>query len=434
MANVLALHRDGDFWKIALIGFKNKKPEIAMVKSLKAEERPLTALNSLLHKKSYVLATALDAEHWIFRKLDLALKGWKNILATLPFQVEDLIPYPKEQMILLPSLEEETTQGSKIQLIATKRELLQDHISAFHGSGFDPHAVTTTVHALKRWARYCMPNLSSLFLVYAHKERGFVAYIHKNELVEFKTFGFEKQGQWIRVKEYMLSLSSDAETIPWVAAGHTIYLEKEKLPWQRIDPKLVEYAMPIGIGLEILDEGVQLRKGELKPAALQQKESKLLKSSLLFLLISFLLLGPLGHFLLHEKEQALHLRIRKSMEKIGMSAKEAAPPDDLLDQLLAQTKELEKDKQFGPHSPIVTWFMQQISLITQGIERGKLPLISTLEYGLKKNGRPHLDIEWHCADQETARLLKKRLQEIDGLQLAKWKEQEQIYTISLEKL
>ena len=265
---ILAVHLENDSWKVALLRLQEGKSEILLLKTLDLNENPLEALKTILHKKTFVLASALEAQHWVLRRLELGIKGWKNILAALPFQAEEIIPFPKEQTVLIPFLEEETAKSTKLRLIATKREFVENHIASMNRINLDPHAVTTTVHALKRFIRFALPKVSSIFLVYGHKEHGFAAFLRNGEIVEFKTAAFERPEQWRRMKEYFLKVAPEAKELPWVVLGNLELLGEKNPPSLDIDPSLVDYALPIGIALEaaICDKNsVQLRNGELSP-------------------------------------------------------------------------------------------------------------------------------------------------------------------------
>jgi hypothetical protein len=272
-------------------------------------------------------------------------------------------------------------------------------------------------------------------LVYLHKERGFAAFLHKNELVEFKTISFEHAGSWQRVKDYFLSLSENAETIPWIAIGDSTLLEKDDLPSASMSTE-AEYALPIGIALDALysdKNSVQFLKDDLKPAALKKKERKIVNLSLFFLCFSLLILGPIGFGLLSKHKQTLVPRAQKSLEKLGLPSHEEEI-EKLLDTLAFEKSELEQEKKFGPHFPMASWFLDRIFLALKEIDANQLPQLKSLEYRLDAIGNPQLHIAWTCANKETAKLIKRNFQAQEGLRIAKWKEQSQTYSITLEKL
>ena len=62
MLYTLAIHPEDASWKIALLRFHEGKPQILCLKTIGLEENPLETLKTILHKKSYQIATAINAE------------------------------------------------------------------------------------------------------------------------------------------------------------------------------------------------------------------------------------------------------------------------------------------------------------------------------------------------------------------------------------
>lgn len=431
----LAIHPDNGSWKIALLCLHRGKTEIVFLQSLHLSEIPLDTLKPFLQEKPFLIASALEADLWILRHLTIEVKGRKNALAALPFQVEDILPFPKEQAVILPLEEEETNKKNHLTLIITQLKALENHLSFLNQSNIDPQIVTTTLHALKSWTQFVLPNCKTFFLVYAQKENGFAAFIQNDKIIDVKTLCFDSPGPWRRLKEYFLSVSQEAGVAPQITLGNLALLEEvPPSPLQNLDPSLTEYALPIGIALHALKNNkdlVQFRSGDLRSPVLKNKEKKFLKLSLCFSLFAFLSFGPIGHWLLHKHGEALIPRALFALEKLGSSSKQK-DIEKLLELLATKNHELEQEGRLGAHFPMVTWFFDQLAEASVSIERKNLPIISEINYSLDQKGLPRFDIQWSCKDKTTARTIKNHLKKVSNLRIVQWKEQGTSYLITLE--
>ncbi len=434
-AYCLALQPDGALWKIALLTLKDNLPEIVLLKTLDIAEMPIEALKKILHKKSYFTASGLPADTILLRELEMEVKGWAHILSALPFQAEELIPFPKEQTILYPILTSSSGQGSKVRLIATKKDYLDAHITLMLEKGIDPHFVTTTVHALRRWARFVAPENPSCFVLYLNKEQSFVILLRNGELCEFKVFSLDHLGNWHRVKEYFAAKLLEGEAFPWIVAGE-LHLLDEKLESLDVPEQLRKFALPIGIGLESLardQESVQWRKESLTPPSLQKRQTNFLLSILALLVSASAIFGPLGHSLLQKHDERLFERAQTVLEKIGTPAKRMNCAD-MLKLLQMQNDQLEQEKYFGVLSPSVSWFLNRLGEACVDIDQAKLPSIASLRYEIDTQGKSRLQVEWTSPSKEIAQNLKKSLMNMEGVQLVHWKENDLTISTLLKTL
>nr|NGX37531.1 hypothetical protein [Chlamydiota bacterium] len=89
--------------KAALLHKEKGKIYIDFLKTLPENVKPLYMLSPILQGKQVELLTGLDMQEVVLRNLNLNLKSKREILAALPFQVENLLPYKSEELLLLPS-------------------------------------------------------------------------------------------------------------------------------------------------------------------------------------------------------------------------------------------------------------------------------------------------------------------------------------------
>jgi hypothetical protein len=428
----LAIHSEGGSWKVALLTIKEKSPQILLLKALDIEEKPIEVLKKFLHKKPYSIASALSANEIILRHLEMEIKGPDQVFAALPFQIEELIPFPKEQTIIHPFLET-APHGSHVCLIATKHEYLDAHISFMRSKGIDPQFITTAIHALKRWAHFVLPEQPSVFAVYLNKEQSFVILVRNKKIVEFKAFSANNVGDWHRVKEYFQSKCLEKEDLPWIVAGEPALID-ETIETISIPDQLQKFALAIGIGLDNLindEQSVQWRKEGLTSPALQKNQSRSLITISSLLICSALFFGPIGHFFLRKHDMALLQRSQAALEKIGSPAKRMNC-NEILALLQLQKSQLEQDKRFGALSPSATWFISRFASACSTIDLVKLPSVSSLRYEVNVKGESQLHIDCSCPDKESLQALKKGLETLKDIQLTQWKEKKLAVSLSFK--
>ncbi|MBS3905189.1 MAG: hypothetical protein KGZ39_07675 [Simkania sp.] len=423
--HVLGLHRDSNCWKIALISLQDKGERIELLHTLRQEDKPLEILETILSKKPYHIASALSADQVILRSLSLDIRGWDHILKVLPFQIEDLIPFPKEHTLLLPFLEQETAQGSTVKLVATQHSFLKEMLSAIHTLGMDPHHMTTAVHALKRWARFVAPQERSLFLLYVSQKSSFGALLLDEDIKIFKTFSYERNGESLRIKTFLESQLEGSTSLPWLIAGESELLNEE-FPSLPVTKQLQEYAIPIGICLEVLakdGKSIEWCQNTLEAPSRRKKNRKTLFTTIALLMGCTILFGPLGHRLLAKHETSLFTRAKTALATLHIPTK-TLDLQGALERLVMRQDELSQEAQFGPYSPSLSLALSSISRATLSLDPHQPPTIRTLNYYVSASKQPTLDIEWACPSKDSLRSIKTALNRLQTPKIAVCRENE----------
>src|SRR5258708_4924130 len=73
------------------------------------------------------IATALGASEVLFRKLTLPVGEKRKALASLPFQLEALLPFSLEEAILAPIFKKLNRKATSVTLFAAKESALVEH-------------------------------------------------------------------------------------------------------------------------------------------------------------------------------------------------------------------------------------------------------------------------------------------------------------------
>lgn len=107
-----------------------------------------------LHHKADRLITAIPVELTTFRNLQVATKDKKAIKAALEFELEDDLPFEREDLhydsvVLNSKLTGAAASGSLIHIAAIKKENFQNHLNQLLDFQVDPDVITTDAWAYR---------------------------------------------------------------------------------------------------------------------------------------------------------------------------------------------------------------------------------------------------------------------------------------------
>jgi type IV pilus assembly protein PilM len=197
--HVFGFHWEGQTLKVAILSSSKKKIviehlEIPLLENpIEQNVKQVYISHPAAHKKNLITVSGLDSWEVLLRELDLGLSSKKMILDTLPFQMESVIPYPPEELILLPFLDKAEKNQTSITLLAAKKSLLEDHIKKCISLEMDPDYVSSVPTALSRFAKYCARDHSSLFLFHLGLQKSSYSFISNNQLKSSQTLFYGLQ-------------------------------------------------------------------------------------------------------------------------------------------------------------------------------------------------------------------------------------------------
>ncbi len=113
---------------------------------------PIASAAGLLNQlpgKPDRLVTALPAEIATFRNLQLATKDKKAIRAALEFELEDDLPFERENLHYDSAILDAGSQGSLIHIGAVKKDNFLKHLEHLTTMGVDPDIITTDAWAFR---------------------------------------------------------------------------------------------------------------------------------------------------------------------------------------------------------------------------------------------------------------------------------------------
>ena len=149
---IVGVQKENSFFRLAYISMVNGEVVIECL------ERETKTPN---FKKDLFIATGIEGQDLLIRHLVTPLKNVKALHKTLPFQLEALIPYSLEDVIIKP-IYNIGEKGTQALFFTVPKKTLEHHISHFQEVNIDPEWVTAIPMALLRFASFVSPEEKSL--------------------------------------------------------------------------------------------------------------------------------------------------------------------------------------------------------------------------------------------------------------------------------
>ncbi|NGX39174.1 MAG: hypothetical protein KR126chlam1_00496 [Chlamydiae bacterium] len=442
----LGLQSESKKFQIALVKKEKGAVQIVHVRSLSQEENPLYLLKPLFQGKRCALVTGLESRDVVLRSLHLKLRSKREVLSTLPFQVENLLPYPAEEVILLPALYPGKEGETDVFLLATSNGALSSHLAEYASRNIDPDIVSCTPLALHRFAAHYYAEQTSMFICHFGESQSTFIAAQEGKLLSShrKNFGMSDlkkdptlfSQELMRVVAYLKKKNpsigdilltgamDQREKVKALLAPHLSCLTEK-------NPHVMEHAIPIGLALDAALSDKQ--SAQFRREALLSKETvKMRKKNLTAFLAASLCFSLMtlifGNAHLKKKENA----VLRSIE---------APKGAGLKQMVRTMEQSLSTKQRSqldvPSIPTVSQFLQWLSTHPE-LQKGSS--ISHFRYSLVKAPRINakrkeyavkIDLELNASDARSASnfhrslLQEKRL--IDPRQKVKWSGDHNLY-------
>lgn len=208
----LGIHSDGETLKVAKIRKENKNISIEILRTLPQRDsgsyvKPLYNLESILGKE-FKIVTGLEPEEVFIRTLQMKLLDKRKVLATLPFQLEGLVPFSLDEAFIASQVvKENDSASSRVQVTAVKQQLVQTHLEKMQNFDIDPDFVSSIPSSLCRYYSYFYPSKPDVFFFYFGTEQSAALSFSSGKL-EFSypfSFGIENLVQALSQDDPMLS-------------------------------------------------------------------------------------------------------------------------------------------------------------------------------------------------------------------------------------
>lgn len=325
---VIGLQKEKDFYRLACLTMTKGKITIEYLKTL---EFPLTLV------KGPMIASGVEGQELLIRELKTPLKKKKALNKTLPFQLEGILPYSLNDVVVKPQYffrKEET----KALFFTVPKRALSHHIESLQAEGVDPDWVSSYPHALYRYGEFLSPSLATYLIFYLGVHSTELVAVDNKRIICHLTlragltdleadegklqrdidralFFLDKKGQGGH--HQVIFCGQEAERL------ERLLLSQEKFPMSPVqgdeargfDEEMIRpFAIPIGLALEALKDdasSLQLRQGEYSSKqSIKVLKKGLLRGGLIALLLfsSALVTGKL---LLQKQENKIFNRLEE---------------------------------------------------------------------------------------------------------------------------
>ena len=166
---IVGIQKEGRFIKAACL--KRVGREI-VIQSLETDYSP---------SDGGVIVTGIHGADLLIRRLSTPLKNKQSLLKTLPFQLEPLIPYSLEEVLIKPIFEKKEEETDVLCLTVSKKAL-QNHLAEMQKIDIDPDWVSAHSVALWRFARFTCPEITTLLVFHVGRKRMQLLSIKEGEI------------------------------------------------------------------------------------------------------------------------------------------------------------------------------------------------------------------------------------------------------------
>ena len=194
MTHFLGIHLDGQALRVTKLHINNKKVSIDLLRTLAKSDvtenvNPLYNLE-IFQGKDHKIVTGLDSSEMFLRSLSIKLTEKKKVLSALPFQLEGIFPFPLEQALITPYIFKEDIASSKVQVLATQKSNVKEHIDKILRIGLDPDVISSVPSGLARYFSFAFPEESEGILFYFGARSSVAICLHKSALQYSYPFSF----------------------------------------------------------------------------------------------------------------------------------------------------------------------------------------------------------------------------------------------------
>lgn len=413
--------------------------------------------------KSVQIVSGLSGSETFIRKLHLPLREKRKILSALPFQLETLIPFPAENILICPLLKPISKKMTSVTVLATVRDHLFAHLDSLKNLDIKPDIVSCHAIALTRFAHWQFPKEVRILSFHSSQQKVSCVVSEKNELILSQTFLVaENEDISLEIEKLSIFLKQKNvidETTPWLLSGDTklqdILCDYFPGPQLKIeDMTLSAFAIPVGLALDGLlsdENSVQFCQQEFTPEHTHRFRKKKMLAYLGICLTATLTMFAAGSLMLRKKQhlltETLQSYLPSTLNKGPLSGTE-----DIQDKLFEWETSLNRQKMPFPFLPtvpkvsdVLAWLSVNPAFSNEDGAKKEGMEIKSLHYSLikyPKIGEPaapylaQVDVEFTSLTPRVARdfheALLKGDQIVNAKKEIKWQTQNQTYYVSFE--
>lgn len=351
------------------------------------------------------ITSGLSGTEVFVRALILPLKERQKLLKALPFQIETLLPFSQESGVVCPIIAPADHQATAITLVASTREIIQNHLDQWEGLKIQPDCISCEPSALARFIHWKFPEETKILSFYvSQQELLYTVSIHGRLLLSQTLVISEKERlpyELEKLSTYLKQKGAINEKTPWVlieSCNDKLLMEQfsSAFPNHRLqvdDTETKEYAIPIGLALDSIAKdsfSVQFSQKEFTPYPTCQRRNNRLFLYTFFCLIGAVLTTLCGSFPLKKKKRTLVSQVYHALPS-SLSLPETPSVEEIEEVLLKWEKSLFHKKNPFPLLPttpklsdVLAWASTHPTFSTESGEKKEGITLTSLHYQLTK--------------------------------------------------
>lgn len=411
--------------------------------------------------KEICIASGLSSSETFIRKLYLPLKDKRKILAALPFQLESLIPFPSDALIICALFKSLSKQMTSVTVIAAAKENLTLQLESLKHLDIAVDVVSCAPNALMRFGRWAHPEENKILTIDIRDQKLCCVVFEGNEIILSQTITFCSNDQVAidleKLSAFLTQKGAIDQSTPWILTGEIDFAEQissvfrgERLKIME-DPKCV---VSIGFALDAMSQDqycVQFCQKEFTPAHTLEKRKKKGFAYLAFCLGAALLMLTGSTWMQNKKLSHLAYKLQGCLPT-SLSKGSFATLDEIEEKIIRWESSLRGPKNafaFVPDVPVVSdilaWLSAHPALATEDGGQKEGLEIKSVHYTLTKypkvgeTSSPYFaqtELEFFSKTPRAARDFHEALLKGDKIVNAKkdvkWQTQNQTYNAAFE--
>lgn len=307
------------------------------------------------------IVVSFDSRDVSFRTLNLPITDIKKIEKTIPFEAEDLLPFPIDELIIDYQIIEKGEKETTVCIVAAKKEKIKTRLEALSSGGIDPKVINIAPSALSAIANHYLKDEKGVYaVVYSSVSDVDIGIFENGGLRFFRNIPLI--GEWemdVCNTLYIFQATGrkDIERIYLCgSSGKDDVLKKEIAALHSIEPVQIdftkdteikiesEYAKALGLALREAEGkgfGINLRKGDLAYKREGAETKKRLRYTIIFggiAALLFILNLSVKYYMVESKYQAVTNEIRRNFNEALPDVKKIINEEQQLKSAAAEAK------------------------------------------------------------------------------------------------
>ncbi len=307
------------------------------------------------------VAASLDTRDISFRGISLPITDIKKIEKTIPFEAEELLPFPADELIIDYQIIEKGEKETKVGIVAAEKEKIKAKLETLSTNGIDPKTVNIAASAISAIAgRYLKAEKGVYAVICLGSSDADISIFYNDSIRFFRNIpfinGWEKevcntiytfQAMWKNdVERVYLCGNKEREGFLKKEISANYNIEPVQIDFSN-DPEIkvdTEYAKALGLALREADGkgfAVNLRKGEFLYKREGAETKKRLKYTVIFGGIAaflFILNLSVKYYMVESKYQAVTSEIRRNFNEALPDVKKIINEEQQLKSAAAEAK------------------------------------------------------------------------------------------------